>query len=67
MNKQHPVPKQQQARNLKLESLRPDRGQFQDQESYEEALSGFNHRVVPLLRPVRFKESPAPSTSPAGA
>lgn len=56
----YPVHPAQQRRNAWLESMRPLRENFETDEDFEEALSGFNHRIVPLLRPIPFKDTTPP-------
>lgn len=50
-----------------LEDLKPLRENFPSEEEFEEAMSGWNHRVAPLLRAPRLPASPAPSPSQAEA
>ncbi len=47
----HPA---QQARNEALLAMSPKREDFTDEEEYLEAVSGFRHRIGPLLRPLPF-------------
>lgn len=49
-----PVHHAQQARNTALVAMGPKREDFADEETYLEAVSGFRHRIGPLLRPLPF-------------
>ena len=54
-------------RNQQLLATKPQRASFQSQEEWEEALAGWNYRVLPLIQAFPSAVSQPASVSPAAA